>query len=253
MTVATRRTLLLGAGGLVLAGPRPAAQAQSTPVPIPPPAPAGSPFSYPYALPPLPYAYDKNEPSIDALTMQIHHDRHHAAYVTNLNAALKDHGELQKQPLPALLARLTDVPEAIRTAVRNSGGGHANHTMYWQVMGGPGGEPGAGVAAAITRDFGSFDKLKTDLNAAATRVFGSGWAFVVVDRAGKLSLLSRPNQDSPLMDGSPVLFGNDVWEHAYYLKYQNRRPDYLAAWWATLNWARIEERYEAAKAGSLAL
>ena len=252
MTAATRRTLLLGAGGSLIAG-RVSAQAQTAPVPIPPPAPAGSPISYPYALPPLPYAFDRNEPSIDALTMQLHHDRHHAAYVTNLNAALKDHGELQKQPLPALLARLGDVPEAIRTAVRNNAGGHANHTMYWQVMGGPGGDPTGAVAAAITRDFGSVEKLKSDFNAAATRVFGSGWAFVLVDRAGKLSLVSRPNQDSPLMDASPVLFGNDVWEHAYYLKYQNRRPDYLAAWWSVLNWPRIEERYEAAKAGSLVL
>ncbi len=250
MTVATRRTLLLGAGALALAGSRFAAQAQTAPVPLPP-ASAGSPTSYPYALPPLPYAYDKNEPSIDTLTMQLHHDRHHAAYVSNLNAALRDYGELQKQPLPALLAHLGDVPETIRTTVRNNAGGHANHTMYWQIMGGPGGEPSGGVAAAIMRDFGSFEKLKTDFNAAATRVFGSGWAFVIVDRAGKLSLVSRPNQDSPLMDAGPVLFGNDVWEHAYYLKYQNRRPDYLAAWWGVLNWPRIEERYEAAKAGSL--
>ncbi len=251
MTAATRRTLLIGAGGLALAGSRLAAQVQT--VPVPPPAPAGSPTAYPYAVPPLSYAYDRNEPSIDTLTMQLHHDRHHAAYVSNLNAALKDYGELQKQPLPALLARLGDVPEAIRTTVRNNAGGHANHTMYWQVMGGPGGDPAGGVGTAITRDFGSFEKLKSDFNAAATRVFGSGWAFVVVDRAGKLSLVARPNQDSPLMDAGPVLFGNDVWEHAYYLKYQNRRPDYLAAWWATLNWPRIEERYEAAKAGFLTL
>ena len=183
-------------------------------------------------LPTLPYAVSANEPHIDAQTMELHHDKHHAAYVANLNAAVKDHLQVAAMTLTQILAKLNELPETIRAAVRNNGGGYAYHSMFWTVMGGKGGD----VAAAITRDFGSFAQLKTDFNKAGLGQFGSGWAVVLVDGGGKLSLAVRPNQDSPLMDGKRVLFGNDVWEHAYYLKYQNRRADYLAAWWNVVNW-----------------
>ncbi len=207
----------------------------------------------PYTLPPLPYAPSKNEPHIDAQTMELHHDKHHAAYVKNLNDALADQGELAKMPLPVMLASLAKVPDSVRTAVRNNGGGHANHTMFWQIMGGSGGEPTGDVKAAIERDLGGFAKFQADFNLAGEKQFGSGWVFVTVDRSGKLALVPKPNQDTPLMDGGLVLMGNDVWEHAYYLKYQNRRPDYLKAWWNVLDWGRIGERYAAAKAGTLTL
>ena len=245
-----RRSFLFGAGALAAAPFVKSAAAQSTlkAAIVNDAAP-----KYPFVVPPLPYAYDANEPAIDTLTMQLHHDKHHAAYVSNLNAALKDHVDLQAKPLPELLANLSDVPEDIRTIVRNNAGGHANHTMFWQVIGGKGGEPDGDLAGAIARDFGGFAKLKEDFNKAAARVFGSGWAMVLVDPEGKLALVSRPNQDSPLMDGKKVLFGNDVWEHAYYLKYQNRRPEYLTAWWSVLDWPRIGERYAAAKAGTLTI
>ena len=209
--------------------------------------------SGPYTLPPLPYAPSKNEPHIDAQTMELHHDKHHAAYVKNLNDALADQGELAKMPLPEMLASLAKVPDSVRTAVRNNGGGHANHTMFWQIMGGSGGEPTGDVKAAIERDLGGFAKFQADFNLAGEKQFGSGWVFVTVDRSGKLALVPKPNQDTPLMDGGLVLMGNDVWEHAYYLKYQNRRPDYLKAWWNVLDWGRIGERYAAAKAGTLTL
>ena len=205
----------------------------------------------PFSLAPLPYAPEANEPHIDALTMAIHHDRHHAAYVNNLNTALKDHPQVVALGLPGMLAKLAELPDAVRGVVRNNGGGHANHTMFWQIMAGKGGAPADEVAASITRDFGSFDKLKETFNRAGLTQFGSGWAMVTVDRAGKLAVAARPNQDTPLMDGGRVLFGNDVWEHAYYLKYQNRRADYLNAWWNVVNWAAIEKRYAAAKAGTL--
>jgi superoxide dismutase, Fe-Mn family len=208
-------------------------------------------LTYPFSVPALPYTYEANEPSIDAQTMRIHHDKHHLAYVSNLNAALKDHPELQSATLQELLVTIQTVPEKIRTVVRNNAGGHANHTMFWQVMGGKGGEPSGALAAAIQRDFRSFEKLKEDLNRVAAGVFGSGWALVLTDRAGKLSLVAKANQDSPLTEGLHTVFGNDVWEHAYYLKYQNRRADYLAAWWSVLDWPRIAERYAAAKAGTL--
>ena len=242
-----RRTFLLGTAVLATATTlqRASAQAASQPVDL------RAKLTYPFSVPPLPYGYDANEPSIDAQTMQIHHDKHHAAYVSNLNAALKDHPDLHDVALKDLLAKTQTLPEAIRTAVRNNAGGHANHTMFWQVMGGKGGEPTGDVGAAIVRDFGSFADLKTVFNKAATGVFGSGWAMVLMDGDGKLSLVGRPNQDSPLMDGHQVLFGNDVWEHAYYLKYKNRRPDYLAAWWGVLDWSRIGERYAAGRAGTL--
>lgn len=211
-----------------------------------------------YELPPLPYAKDALEPYIDAQTMEIHHGKHHAAYVANVNKALAGHPDLERKPIEELIRNLGAVPAEIRAPVRNNGGGHANHTMFWQVMGpggsgSPGGAPSGPVAEAISRDLGGFDKLKSDFNGMGGRVFGSGWVFVTVARDGKLALESRPNQDTPLMDGKKVLFGNDVWEHAYYLTYQNRRPDYLAAWWNTVNWAKVGERYAAATAGTLTI
>jgi Fe-Mn family superoxide dismutase len=209
--------------------------------------------AYPFVVPALPYATSANEPYIDAQTMELHHDKHHAAYVSNLNAAVKDHPQVAVMQLTEMLARLNELPEAIRMTVRNNGGGHANHSMFWTVMGGKGGEPTGGVASAIARDFGSFAQLKADFNKAGVSQFGSGWAMVLVDGAGKLSLIAQPNQDSPLLQRKRVLFGNDVWEHAYYLKYQNRRPDYLAAWWNVVNWTAIEQRYKAASSGEIAL
>ncbi len=196
-----RRTFLFGTGALALAPLLKAAVVQSASVEE---INFGAVLTYPYVVPPLPYPYDANEPAIDAQTMQLHHDKHHAAYVNNLNAALKDHADLQAKPLHELIAHLADAPEDIRTVLRNNAGGHANHTMFWQVMGGRGGEPDGELAAAIARDFGSFAKLQEDFNKAAARVFGSGWAMVLVDPEGKLSLISRPNQDSPLMDGKRV-------------------------------------------------
>jgi Fe-Mn family superoxide dismutase len=207
----------------------------------------------PFTLPPLSYPADALEPHIDATTMQVHHDRHHAAYVSGLNAAVKDHAAVAAMPLQDILAKLGEMPEGIRTALRNSGGGHANHTMFWQIMGPNGGKPQGELLAAIERDLGGLDKLQDDLNAAGLRVFGSGWAFVMVDPQGRLAIETKPNQDTPLMDGKRALFGNDVWEHAYYLKYQNRRADYLKAWWNVVNWPMLGERYAAAKTGQLAI
>jgi len=207
----------------------------------------------PFKLDPLPYAADKNEPHIDKTTMEIHHGRHHATYVNNLNTAAKDNAILGEKPLHELLASLNSVPDSIRTAVRNNGGGHANHTMFWQIMGGSGGEPSGAVATAIKESFGDYAKLQEQFNAAGGRVFGSGWVFVTVDKGGKLVLVPKPNQDSPIMDGQMVLLGNDVWEHAYYLKYQNRRPDYLKAWWNVVNWDAVNKRFTAAKVGKLAI
>jgi len=204
-------------------------------------------------LPSLPYRFDANEPHIDAQTMQIHHDRHHGAYVAALNAALREHPQVAQQPIERILGSLGEMPEAIRAALRNNGGGHVNHLMFWEIMGGQGGAPAGELAQAIDRDFGGFEKLKSDFNAMGGRVFGSGWVFVTVDRAGKLALVSKPNQDSPLMDNQRALIGNDVWEHAYYLKYNNRRPEYLSAWWNVVNWDRVAVRYAAAKAGTLSV
>jgi Fe-Mn family superoxide dismutase len=205
----------------------------------------------PFTLPPLTYPTTALEPHIDAQTMEIHHDKHHGAYVANLNTFVKDHPQIAGKPVTEVLANLGSVPDAIRTGVRNNLGGHANHTMFWQVMGPNGGKPEGEVLAAIDRDLGGLEKLQTDFNAAGLRVFGSGWTFVTVASDGRLSIETRPNQDTPLMDGKRALFGNDVWEHAYYLKYQNRRADYLKAWWNTVNWSKIDERYAAAKAGAL--
>jgi Fe-Mn family superoxide dismutase len=207
----------------------------------------------PFKLPPLPYANDALEPHIDAKTMEIHHGRHHAAYVNNLNNLAKEHPQIAKIPLQDLVAQLQQVPEAVRTAVRNNAGGHANHTMFWQIMGAGGGKPEGELAKAIERDLGGLEKFQTDFNAAGGRVFGSGWVFVTVTREGKLAIETKPNQDTPLMERKRVLFGNDVWEHAYYLKYQNRRPDYLKAWWNVVNWKAVADRYAAAKADSLTI
>lgn len=241
----SRRSLLgLGAAAASLAiAPRVWAQAAA------PAAPAG-----PFSLPKRAYEAAALEPHIDATTMDIHYNRHHAAYVAGLNAVAKDHGVLAQTPLQQLLGDLGKVPEGARTAVRNSGGGHANHTMFWEIMGpNAGGAPTGEVAAAITRDLGGFDKFKTDFDTAGLRVFGSGWVFVTVNKDGKLALASKPNQDTPLMDKQLVLIGNDVWEHAYYLKYQNRRADYLKSWWNVIDWNKVNARYAAAKAGKLTI
>ncbi len=197
-----------------------------------------------FTLPPLPYDFGALEPHIDAKTMEIHHDKHHQAYVTNLNNALKDHPELQSKTIEALISDLNAVPESIRTAVRNNGGGHANHSLFWQIMKpGGGGEPTGAIAQAIQSELGGFAKFKEDLNKAGATRFGSGWAWLVKGKDGKLAITSTPNQDSPLMEGLTPVLGVDVWEHAYYLKYQNRRPDYLAAWWNTVNWDEINRRF----------
>lgn len=200
-----------------------------------------------YTVPPLPYDYAALEPHIDEQTMRIHHDKHHAAYVTNLNAALKDNSALSSKSVEALIADLNAVPEAIRTAVRNNGGGHANHTFFWEIMkpGGPAGPAGA-LADAINATFGDLDSLKKQVNEAGAKRFGSGWTWLVAD-GGKLAVMSTPNQDSPVMEGKTPLLGIDVWEHAYYLKYQNRRPDYLGAWWNVVNWNEVAARLSAAK------
>ena len=195
-----------------------------------------------HSLPPLPYPHDALEPHIDKQTMEIHHGKHHAAYVNNLNAALEKHPELQSKSVEDLIAGLSTVSEAIRGAVRNNGGGHANHTMFWQIMGpNAGGAPTGAIADAINGSFGSLDKLKEELKKAAVGRFGSGWAWVI-ESGGKLTVESTANQDSPLMEGKKPVFGIDVWEHAYYLKYQNRRPDYIDAWWNVVNWAEINKR-----------
>jgi Fe-Mn family superoxide dismutase len=206
-----------------------------------------------YTLPPLPYDFGALEPHIDARTMEIHHGKHHQAYVTNLNAALKDHPDHQGKPIEQLIANLDALPEGIRTAVRNNGGGHANHSLFWQIMKpGGGGEPAGALAQAIAGELGGFAAFKEALNKAGATRFGSGWAWLVVGKDGKLAVTSTPNQDNPIMEGkglTPIL-GVDVWEHAYYLKYQNRRPDYLAAWWNTVNWEEVARRYDAAKKGA---
>lgn len=201
-----------------------------------------------FQLPALPYANDALEPHIDAKTMEIHHDRHHNTYVTNLNAALESAPELQEKSLEDLIANLDSVPEGIRTAVRNNGGGHANHSLFWEIIGpNGGGAPTGAIAAAIDSELGGFDKFKEDFAKAATTRFGSGWAWLVVGKDGKLSITSTPNQDSPLFEGLTPVLGLDVWEHAYYLNYQNKRPDYIAAFWNVINWDEVNKRYASAK------
>ncbi len=203
-----------------------------------------------FELPPLPYDYTALEPYIDEQTMHLHHDKHHQAYVTNLNNALQGHSQFENLAIEDLMRRINEVPENIRTAVRNNGGGHANHSMFWQIMKpNGGGEPSGELAQTITQTFGSFDQFKAAFNDAGAKRFGSGWAWLVLDNTGKLQVISTANQDSPLMDGHYPIMGNDVWEHAYYLKYQNRRADYLNAWWNVLNWDEIAKRFERARSG----
>jgi len=201
-----------------------------------------------FTLPPLPYAFDALEPYIDKQTMEIHHDKHHAAYVTNLNKALESAPDLQSKTVEQLLAsNCAIVPEGIRTAVRNNGGGHINHSMFWQILAPKaGGSPTGNVASAINSTFGSFDTFKEKFGAAATTRFGSGWAWLAKTSKG-LELFSTANKDTPLMEGHSPVLGLDVWEHAYYLKYQNRRPEYIAAWWSVVNWPAIEKRFNSAK------
>ncbi|HLJ41837.1 MAG TPA: superoxide dismutase [Candidatus Acidoferrales bacterium] len=201
----------------------------------------------PYTVPPLPYGFDALEPYIDAKTMEIHHDKHHGAYVKNLNAALEGHADLAKLSVEALISKIDSVPENIRTAVRNNGGGHANHSLFWKIMKkGGGGEPKGEIADAIKSTFGSFNEFKTKFNEAATKRFGSGWAWLQI-KGGKLGIESTPNQDNPLMSGAKPVMGIDVWEHAYYLKYQNRRPEYIEAWWNVVNWEQINQNFSHAK------
>jgi Fe-Mn family superoxide dismutase len=198
-----------------------------------------------HELPPLPYAHDALEPFIDTMTMQIHHGKHHATYVTNLNAALEKYPDFQKPGVDDLIRNIANVPEAIRTAVRNNGGGHANHSMFWQIMAPKaGGDPSGPLADAITASFGSLEAFKGEFKKAALGRFGSGWAWLI-NNGGKLAIESTPNQDSPVMEGRQVVMGIDVWEHAYYLKYQNRRADYVGAFWNIINWAEINRRLKA--------
>jgi Fe-Mn family superoxide dismutase len=201
-----------------------------------------------HQLPALPYSNNALEPHIDEQTMMIHHDRHHNAYVTNLNAALEGHSELQAKSIEELLTDLNSIPENIRPAVRNNGGGHANHSLFWEVIGpNGGGQPTGALADAIAAELGGFDKFKEDFAKAGTTRFGSGWAWLSVTPAGALVVSSTPNQDSPISEGNTPILGMDVWEHAYYLKYQNKRPDYIAAFWNVVNWDAVAARYTAAK------
>ncbi|MEP7065428.1 MAG: superoxide dismutase [Gemmatimonadota bacterium] len=201
-----------------------------------------------FTLPPLGYDYAALEPHIDARTMEIHHTKHHQTYVTNLNAAIEKAPELQDKSLEWLLQNLSSVPESVRNAVRNNGGGHWNHTFFWQIIGPKaGGDPSGAVGDAIKSSFGDFSKLKEQVNAAGLARFGSGWAWVVADKGGKLAIESTPNQDTPVSENKTPILGVDVWEHAYYLKYQNRRADYLAAWWNVVNWGEVSKRLESAR------
>jgi Fe-Mn family superoxide dismutase len=251
----SRRDFLISAGSagaFLSAGPL-LAQVQT-----PPAAPGTMPAektagaaSQPFTLAPLPYAFNALEPHIDAKTMELHHDKHHKTYVEKLNTALAKHPDLASTPLPQLLAGLQKLPEDVRSDIRNNGGGHANHTMFWEIMApNAGGEPKGEVAAAINTAFGSFDDFKKRFNEMGAKHFGSGWVFVVMDRSARsLELVTRPNQDSPLLEGDRVLFGNDLWEHAYYLKYNNRRDDYLSSWWNVVNWDAINSRYQGIRDG----
>jgi Fe-Mn family superoxide dismutase len=243
----TRRHLITAtAGAMATVAAARLAQAQQTQA-------AADRQDTPFTLPPLPYDYASLQSAIDTETMHLHHDKHHAAYVANLNAAAKEAPEIGAHPMEHLLANLDQVPDNLRTTVRNNLGGHVNHSMFWQVMGGTGAGPSGELDAAIQRDFGGVDTLKTAFNTAGGKIFGSGWVFVTVTRDGALALDVRPNQDTPLMEGKRVLFGNDVWEHSYYLRYQNRRPDYLSAWWSVINWTKIGDRYASAREGKLTI
>lgn len=203
-----------------------------------------------YEVPPLPYDYAALEPFIDAETMKLHHDKHHQAYVTNANGALEKHPELASKSVDDLLRDLNAIPEDVRTLLRNNAGGHSNHSMFWAIMGSPkegnGGQPTGAIADQIKADFGDFEAFKKTFNETTAKQFGSGWGWLVW-KGGKLAVITTPNQDSPLSQGLYPILGNDVWEHAYYLKYQNRRPEYLAAWWNVVNWAEVNKRFEQAR------
>lgn len=200
-----------------------------------------------YELPVLPYDYAALEPHIDEATMKLHHDKHHQAYVTNLNAAIEKHPDLGKHTPEDLLRSLDTLPDDVKGAIRNNGGGHVNHTMFWAIMGlGGGGEPTGAIGEQITKDFGSFEDFKKLFNETTAKQFGSGWGWLIFD-GGKLKIVTTPNQDNPIAQGKFPILGNDVWEHAYYLKYNNRRPEYLAAWWNTVNWAEVNKRFEQAQ------
>jgi superoxide dismutase, Fe-Mn family len=248
MSAISRRHLVTMAAGIAAAAAAPRAVFAQAPAAAPAAAP---PAAGPFVLPPLTYPTNALEPHIDAKTMEIHHDRHHAAYVTNLNNLAKTNPQLGSSDIQNVLGNLNALNDDIKFAVRNNLGGHANHTMFWEIMAPNGGKPEGEVLAAIDKDLGGLEKFQTDFNAAGGRQFGSGWVFVTVSKEGKLAIETRPNQDNPIMDGKRALMGNDVWEHAYYLNYQNRRADYLKAWWNTVNWQKIGERYAAAKAGTL--
>ena len=248
MTSLSRRHLFSAAAGAAAFAAMPRGSlAQAPAAPAAAPAAAG-----PFEVPPLSYPFNAFEPHIDARTMEIHHDKHHGAYVANLNNIAKTNPQLGTSAIPDVLGNLNALNDDIKFAVRNNLGGHANHTMFWEIMGpGGGGRPDGDVMAAIDRDLGGFEKFQNDFNAAGGRQFGSGWVFVTVAKDGKLAIETRPNQDSPIMDGKRALMGNDVWEHAYYLNYQNRRADYLKAWWNTVDWGKVAERYAAARTGTL--
>lgn len=202
----------------------------------------------PFTLPSLPYPYDALEPHFDKMTMEIHHSKHHQAYINNANAALEKHANLQSKTAEQLIADLNAVPEDIRTAIRNNAGGHANHSFFWTILGPKaGGAPKGDLADAINKKFGSFDNFKAEFTKAATTRFGSGWAWLAIDKSGSLVITSTANQDSPISEGMKPVLGLDVWEHAYYLKYQNRRPDYIGAFWNVVNWDKAAEYYKAAK------
>jgi len=257
-----RRQLLqqsaaLSVAGLVAKMPAFAAEpVKAAPTTAAPATAAGKPgIFFPFALPPLPVEPNALEPHIDAKTMEIHHSKHHQAYITNLNTALKEYPDLQKMSLHELLRANDKLPEPVRPAVRNQGGGHANHTMFWSIMRpagtqGAGGKPTGALAKAIDDEWGSLEKFQTAFNEAGLKLFGSGWVILAADpKTGKLKLLSQPNQDSVVSAGMAPVMGNDVWEHAYYLNYQNRRADYLKAWWNVVAWDIVGNRYESAKAG----
>ena len=251
----SRRNFLItagSAGALLSAGPL-LAQVQA-PLAAPgamPAEKAAGPANQPFTLPPLPYAFTALEPHIDAKTMELHHDKHHKTYVEKLNAAVAKHSSLASMTLPQLLAGLDKLPEDVRADIRNNGGGHANHTMFWEIMApNAGGEPKGEVGQAINAAFGSFDAFKKRFEEMGAKHFGAGWVFVVMDRSGRsLQIVTRPNQDSPLLEGDRVLFGNDLWEHAYYLKYNNRREEYLSSWWNVVNWDGINTRYQGIRGG----
>jgi superoxide dismutase, Fe-Mn family len=205
-----------------------------------------------YELPPLPYDYAALEPTIDEATMKLHHDKHHQAYVTNLNGAIEKHPDLGSSTPEDLIKNLGGIPEDVRKVVQNNGGGHVNHTMFWKIMKPQGGgDPTGAIADAIKKSFGNFNDFKTKFNDAGTKQFGSGWVWLAGKQGGDVQIMSTPNQDNPLSQGLFPIFGNDVWEHAYYLKYNNRRPEYLAAWWGVVNWDEVNKRYEAFKSGKL--